>query len=76
MAALCHCLNSECSSKFVRSKDGKWNGFFLIKERLVVFDIIDKCLDSYFLIALLPEVFNEVIKEEKNDQPNCLKMDM
>lgn len=49
---------------------------FLIKERLVVFDIIDKCLDSYSLIALLPEVSNEAIKEEKNDQPNCLKMDM
>lgn len=48
----------------------------LMKERPVVFDIIDKCLDSYFLIVLLLEVFNEAIKEEKKDQPNCLKMDM
>lgn len=63
------------ASKFVHSKDGKRSGFFLVEERLVVFDVIDKCLDSYFLIALLPEVFNEAIKEEKNDQPNCLKMD-
>lgn len=47
-----------------------------MKERLVAFDIIDKCLDNYFLIVLLLEVFNEAIKEEKKDQPNCLKMDM
>lgn len=34
-------------------------------KRLVVFDIIDKCFDSFFLIALLPKIFNEAIKEEK-----------
>lgn len=44
--------------------------------RLVVFDIVDKCFDSYFLIALLPKNFNEAIREGKKDQPNCLKMDM
>lgn len=48
-----------------------------LKAGLVVFDTLDKCLDSYFLIALLPEVFNEAIKRRgEGAEPNCLKMDM
>lgn len=34
-----------------------------LKKGLVVFDILNKCLASYFLIASLPEIFNEAIKK-------------